>query len=127
MSKASDINCIRVYADEAQIKSCKESLAKVAPSVEKLSRALSLAGNEVRLSILYLLHNDSRLCVCDLSDVLEMKTPAVSQHLRKLKDAGIVNSNKIGQTIFYEINADYQSVLLPIFQLLDNNKVLSLV
>jgi len=127
MIKNKDVNCIRVYADEVQIAECKKSLAYISPSIEKLGRALSLAGNEVRLSILYLLHNDSKLCVCDLSDVLEMKAPAVSQHLRKLKDAGIVKHNKIGQTIFYELNPTYDSILEPMFQLLDNNKVLSLV
>jgi len=80
-------HCIRVFADQEQINRCKELTHEVSPSVKLLS--MDLAGNEVRLNILYLLYNEGHLCVCDLSDILEMKSPAVSQHLRKLKD-GII-------------------------------------
>ena len=65
--------CIRVYADERQINNCKKELERVEDSVQLLSRALSLAGNEVRLKILYLIDIERKICVCDLSDILNMK------------------------------------------------------
>ena len=83
-----ETTCIRVYADEKQIEKCKKEIEKVGGSIELLSSALSLAGNEVRLKILYLLFHQEKLCVCDLSDILFMSPPAVSQHLRKLKMEG---------------------------------------
>ena len=86
--------CIRVFADQQQIKRCQQRIEQVSLSVTGLSNALGLAGNEVRLKILFLLHEEGELCVCDLSDILDMKISAISQHLRKLKDGKIVHLRK---------------------------------
>lgn len=118
-------NCIRVYADELQIKQCRESIDVVSPSIEKLSKALNLAGNEVRLKILYLLHQETKLCVCDLSDMLNMSSSAISQHLRKMKDGFVVSNEKVGQTIFYSVRDEYTNLFQPFFKLIENNKALS--
>ena len=110
--------CIRVYADEKQIKQCKQDIEKVGDAVNRIARALNLAGNEVRLKILFLLDKESKMCPCDLSDILGMTVPAISQHLRKLKDAGLVETNKVGQTIFYSISESNNLILNPILELL---------
>ncbi len=110
--------CIRVYADEKQIKQCKQDIEKVGDAVNRIARALNLAGNEVRLKILFLLDKESKMCPCDLSDILGMTVPAISQHLRKLKDAGLVETNKVGQTIFYSISESNDLILNPILGLL---------
>jgi len=68
-----------------------------------IASVLNLAGNEVRLKIIFLLDQEREMCPCDLSDVLDMSVPAISQHLRKMKDGGIVKDRKVGQTIFYSI------------------------
>ena len=85
--KSSILNqtCIRVNRDEIQIERCNELLAGLDNKFSDIANTLSLAGNEVRLKILLLINAEERLCVCDISDVLQMKIPAVSQHLRKLK------------------------------------------
>ncbi len=90
--------CIRLLADHEQIKSCREKLKINSKSFLQLGQILALAGNEVRLKILFLLEEESELCPCDLSDILGMSIPAVSQHLRKLKDGNIVETRKEGQT-----------------------------
>lgn len=109
--------CIRVFADVEQINQCKEEISRVEDSIVSVSRALSLAGNEVRLKMLYLLHKETKMCPCDLSDILGMSVPAISQHLRKLKDAGLVSAKKVGQTIFYSIVKEHNQILDPIFKL----------
>jgi DNA-binding transcriptional ArsR family regulator len=114
--------CIRVYADEQQIKQCKQNIKKVDEAVIRIARALNLAGNEVRLKILFLLDKESKMCPCDLSDILGMTVPAISQHLRKLKDAGLVETNKVGQTIFYSISESNNLILNPILGLLTLEK-----
>ena len=116
--------CIRVLADPVLIQNCRENIESANHSFEMLSRALNLAGNEVRLKILYLIDREDELCVCDLSDILEMKIPAISQHLRKLKDGNIVSSNKIGQTIFYSLNKEYKKLLLSFFKMISNDTVI---
>ncbi len=114
--------CIRVFADQQQIERCQQRIDHVGSSVVGLSKALGLAGNEVRLKILFLLYEEEELCVCDLSDVLAMKISAISQHLRKLKDGHIVQSKKIGQTIFYSLCPEYAQLFQPFFELISNNK-----
>jgi ArsR family transcriptional regulator, lead/cadmium/zinc/bismuth-responsive transcriptional repressor len=110
-------NCIRLYADEALIKECKRKITATEVSFNRLSHVLSLAGNDVRLKILYLLEEEEGgLCVCDLADILEMSIPAVSQHLRKLKDANIIHPRREGQTIFYSMSKNHLEVIRPLFQ-----------
>lgn len=110
-------HCIRPFADEVLIKECKHKLAAADDCFNRLSQILSLAGNNVRLRILYLLEEASGgLCVCDLSDILEMSIPAISQHLRKLKDGAIIQPRKVGQTIFYSIRSERLKVIKPLFE-----------
>jgi ArsR family transcriptional regulator, lead/cadmium/zinc/bismuth-responsive transcriptional repressor len=109
-------SCIRVLADVNQINACKEDIERVAPEIERVAKVLNLAGNEVRLKMLFLIYNESEMCPCDLSDVLDMSVPAVSQHLRKLKDGGLVKDNKIGQTIFYRLIDENISILYPMLK-----------
>ncbi|MDW3652085.1 MAG: metalloregulator ArsR/SmtB family transcription factor [Bacteroidia bacterium] len=102
MKKSSSV-CVRVYADQEAIEQGKSLLKAKNRELDHLAKGLGLAGNKVRLSILFLLHRNGKLCVCDLSDVLGMTMAAVSQHLRKLKDGGFVKPERVGQTIFYQI------------------------
>lgn len=106
--------CVRVFADTDHINQCQERLMQAGPSLRSLSVVLALVGNEVRLQILFLLAQEQQLCVCDLADVLQMNISAVSQHLRKLKDSGIVHARKAGQTVFYGLNAEHLRVLKPL-------------
>lgn len=111
--------CIREHADPVQIKNCKEKVAANEKSFSQLSGVLSLAGNEVRLKILYLLEEEKELCPCDLSDILGMSIPAISQHLRKMKDGGIIESRKAGQTVFYSLKAEHLKLLRPFFKIIN--------
>jgi ArsR family transcriptional regulator, lead/cadmium/zinc/bismuth-responsive transcriptional repressor len=115
-------SCIRVLADVNQINACKEDMDRVAREIERVAKVLNLAGNEVRLKMLFLIYNEGEMCPCDLSDVLDMSVPAVSQHLRKLKDGGLVKDNKIGQTIFYRLIDENVSILNP---MLKNMKIIN--
>jgi len=83
-------------------------------SITGKAAVLGLAGNAVRLKILHLLHEEGKLCPCDLSDVLGMNVSAVSQHLRKLKDGKLVETKRAGQTIFYSVTQEFLSVLKPL-------------
>ena len=114
--KMANDTCIRLQADIEQIKSCREKLKVNSRSFLQLGQVLSLAGNEVRLKILFLLEEETELCPCDLSDILGMSIPAVSQHLRKLKDGNIVETRKEGQTIYYSLTQENLKILKPFFK-----------
>lgn len=114
-------NCIRLVADRAQIDNCREILQTNEKAFKQMSGMLALAGNEVRLKILFLLEEEKELCPCDLSDILGMSIPAVSQHLRKLKDGNLIEQRREGQTIFYSIVSGNDPLLRLIFKNFRNN------
>lgn len=120
-------SCIRQQADAKQINRCKERVEELYDSFDYLSKGLELAGNKVRLKILYLLYEEKRLCVCDLSDILGMTVPAVSQHLRKLRDRNLIKADREAQTIFNSLTDEYEHLLNPLFKILDENKILQSV
>ncbi|MDN4167049.1 metalloregulator ArsR/SmtB family transcription factor [Cytophagales bacterium LB-30] len=119
MSTTQSNTCIRVFADSNQINRCREDLKDKAEGFSELADVLNLAGNAVRLKILYLLKQENELCPCDLSDILGMTVPAISQHLKKLKDAGIVTTKKSGQTIFYSVEEQNQYMISSVLDLLN--------
>lgn len=112
--------CIRQQADIKQITRCKCRVAELNDSFAYLSNGLELAGNNVRLKILFMLYEEKRLCVCDLSDILGMTISAISQHLRKLKDRKLIQSDKKAQTVFYSLNKEYEKMLEPFFKIIDD-------
>ena len=120
-------SCIRQQADIKQINRCKETVSELTDSFDYLANGLSLVGNSVRLKILYLLFEENRLCVCDLSDILGMNISAISQHLRKMKDRNLLDTAREAQTIFYSLTAEYAKMLNPFFEILDKNKILETV
>lgn len=116
--------CIRIFADAEQINSCRNILNENEQHLLRFSTLLTLAGNDVRLKILFLLDIENELCPCDLSDILGMSVPAVSQHLRKLKDGGLIESKREGQTIFYSLNKNNADFLNPFFSVINQHSKL---
>ena len=108
--------CIRLYADPVQIKACKEKIENTSEAFTTMASVLALAGNEVRLKILYLLEEENELCPCDMSDILGMSIPAISRHLRKMKDGNIIQARKEGQTIFYSLKPEHLKMLRYLFK-----------
>lgn len=74
------------------------------PTIEDVSQILKLLGDKTRLTVIKLLEI-RECCVCELVEVLKISQPAVSQHLRKLKDAGWIKENRKGQWIYYSLNS----------------------
>ncbi|MCS7461490.1 metalloregulator ArsR/SmtB family transcription factor [Paenibacillus doosanensis] len=73
--------------------------------INELAENLKLLGDKTRLTILALL-KERPLCVCDIVDILETSQPNASQHLRKLKSAGLVSETRKGQWIYYSLNIE---------------------
>ena len=100
--KITDRTCIRVNVDVEKL----ETLRKDAFSndhVVALSAFMSATGNETRLRILYVLWRSGELCVCDLSDIIGITQPAVSRHLKILREKALVESRRDAQTIYYRM------------------------
>jgi ArsR family transcriptional regulator len=64
--------------------------------IHLLAECHKALGDPTRLKILSQL-KEEELCVCELVEILKMGQPAVSQHLRRLKHAGLVKERRHGQ------------------------------
>ncbi|RLQ96733.1 ArsR/SmtB family transcription factor [Falsibacillus albus] len=85
--------------------------------MEKNAQLLKLLGDKTRLTIVRLL-SYSECCVCEFVEIFQMSQPAISQHMKKLKDAGVVKEKRKGQWIFYSLNehADQYAYLQTILK-----------
>ncbi len=71
--------------------------------LERAANVLKLLGDKTRLTIVAIL-KQRECCVCEFQEVFDMSQPSISQHLRKLKDAGMVKEERRGQWIYYSLN-----------------------
>jgi len=76
--------------------------------MEQLTGHLKLLGDKSRLMILACLR-ERELCVCDLVELVGLSQPGVSQHLRKLKEAGFVKESRRGTWIYYSLSLEDKS------------------
>ncbi|MBR9988997.1 MAG: winged helix-turn-helix transcriptional regulator [Gemmatimonadetes bacterium] len=74
---------------------------------EGLTADLDVLANPIRLRLLSLLTaSDVPVCVCDLEAAVPVKQPTVSHHLKLLRAAGLVESEKRGLWAYYHVRQD---------------------
>ena len=64
------------------------------------SDALKQVGDPSRLKIFWLLCHAEE-CVINIAAIMEMSSPAVAHHLKRLKDAGLIVSRRDGKEMYY--------------------------
>jgi ArsR family transcriptional regulator len=79
--------------------------------IKEVSQIMKLLGDKTRLTIMKLLQSQD-FCVCEFVEIFNMSQPAISQHLRKLKDAGLVKESRKRQWVYYSMNNEHEYVLL---------------
>src|SRR5512136_1981607 len=81
------------------------NLSEIVPAMAGTFKVL---GDLTRLQIIYLLSTDTSgtLGVSELAARLRISQPAVSQHLKTLKNEGLVESRREGFFIYYTVNRD---------------------
>ncbi|KAB2397763.1 ArsR/SmtB family transcription factor [Bacillus cereus] len=80
-------------------------MQKTILEIEKISNVLKLLGDKTRLAMMRMIY-EKEYCVCNFVEIFQMSQPSISQHLRKLKDAGLVKEERRGQWIYYFINKE---------------------
>jgi ArsR family transcriptional regulator len=59
-------------------------------------------GDPVRLQLVVVLRKHAgRICVCELVPLFDLSQPTVSRHLKVLREAGIVGSERVGLWAYY--------------------------
>lgn len=71
--------------------------------LEDTRRILGVVSGKTRFRVLSLLGRAGTLCVCDLADILEMETSAVSQQLKTLRRARLVTTERLGTVVLYRL------------------------
>ncbi|MBN2618889.1 MAG: winged helix-turn-helix transcriptional regulator [Spirochaetales bacterium] len=71
-------------------------------TILSVSSHLEVMGNPTRLKIMYFL-KEEELGVLELSELLNMSMPAISHHLRVLKDKMIVTRRQEGKNVYYRL------------------------
>ena len=69
-------------------------------------RLLSALADPTRLAIVRELAATSETCACDFTAACDVGQPTVSHHLRVLREAGVVTSERRGQWIYYRLAPD---------------------
>ena len=86
--------------------------------IEKAATILKLLGDKTRLTMLKMLEAHD-YCVCEFVEIFKVSQPAISQHIKKLKEAGLVRETRRSQWIIYSLNRD--SEILPfVLSLIDH-------
>ena len=83
-----------------------ESDATLSLVDESTLQAISAVADRTRIQILLLLGQECRMCVGDIASHFHISRPAISHHLKVLKNSGIVQSEKVGQEVYYWVDAD---------------------
>jgi len=71
--------------------------------IDEAATTLKLLADPTRLTMLKLIEKEP-CCVCEFTEIFSISQPAISQHIRKLKDANIIVEERRGQWIFFHLN-----------------------
>src|SRR3989338_6863781 len=90
--------------------------------MQQLLLIFKALSEETRLRILRLLEKEE-LCVCDITESLNMTQPNISFHLGMLKEAGLIKDRKNGRWVHYSLNESNmftRFLLMGIFENMDD-------
>ncbi|MFE8005342.1 ArsR/SmtB family transcription factor [Streptomyces sp. NPDC057418] len=92
---------------EPDVATCCPPMTERALTAEEAVRTAAMfkaLGDPVRLRLFSLVasHEGGEACVCDISDV-GVSQPTVSHHLKKLKEAGLLSSERRGTWVYYRV------------------------
>lgn len=93
-------------------------------SVSLGSQIFKACSEESRLRILHLILKNQEMCISDLEQVLGFTQTKTSRHLIYLKNAGILNTRKQDQWVFYYLKDEVLDIINQIFQFLVKDQTL---
>jgi ArsR family transcriptional regulator len=71
---------------------------------ERMARVAKALGDPIRLQLVDVLRRHAgKVCVCELTPLFDVGQPTVSHHLKVLRDAGIVDSERQGLWAYYYV------------------------
>ena len=70
-----------------------------------LAQVFKALGDPVRIRLVSLIgaHQGGEVCVCDLTTAFDLTQPTISHHLKILRSAGIIDSERRGTWVYYRL------------------------
>ena len=78
-------------------------MPQMAKSTDPDILLLAALADPTRLEILRQLAGSAEVCDCDFTDCCDVSQPTISHHLKVLRDAGVVTSERRANWVFYRI------------------------
>jgi ArsR family transcriptional regulator len=92
-----------------------------------LAAKLKALADPVRLRLFSAIasHAGGEACVCDISVGVEVSQPTVSHHLKVLRNAGLLRSERRASWVYYTVIPEALQALSPLLSLNDNELVIA--
>lgn len=83
----------------------------------ELATQLKALADPVRLRLMSTVasYAGQEACVCDVSAGIELSQPTISHHLKVLREAGLLDSERRGSWVYYRINSEALQQLSELF------------
>ena len=76
-------------------------------AAERMALVAKALGDPIRLQLVDVLRKHAgKVCVCELTPLFDVGQPTVSHHLKVLRDAGVVDSERRGLWAYYYVVPD---------------------
>jgi ArsR family transcriptional regulator, arsenate/arsenite/antimonite-responsive transcriptional repressor len=74
-------------------------------SAAALAQVFRALGDPVRLRLVSLIgaREGGEICVCDLTSAFDLTQPTISHHLKVLREAGLIDSERRGTWVYYRL------------------------
>ena len=98
------------HKEESENSLIQEQLSNI-DNFQTVAEVFKQLGDTTRIRIFFLLCHCEE-CVINISALLDMSSPAVSHHLRPLRNSGLIVSRREGKEVYYRAADTPQSQLL---------------
>lgn len=98
------------HGDRENLADLQAQLTQVA-HFQTVAEVFKQLGDTSRIRIFWLLCHCEE-CVINVAALMQMSSPAVSHHLRPLRDSGLIVSRRVGKEVYYRAADTERSRLL---------------
>jgi len=102
--------CDVTFVNEENVEAVRR-LMQPDRTLDRVAETFAVLGDPTRVKIIFALSRQE-LCVCDLAGLLSLTEPAVSHHLRLLRNLRLVKHRREGKMVYYSLDDDHIEQLL---------------
>lgn len=86
-----------------------------AGQAERIASLMKALADPIRLRLMSLIAATEEACVCDLTAPFDVSQPTISHHLRVLREAGLVDSQRRGTWVWYRARREALDAIAGLF------------